>query len=384
MGNNLSVFPDKAAIKEEAGLWVVRMDSRQLDDNEIQELREWVQRSDFHREYLLKLAANWDAMSVLQELGKMFPLPEKEETQTTHSAWSGLNKRIWEILRSPLGIAASGLASLLVVGSLLLLGPEQITGKSGEEYVTAVGERQSYTLEDGTVMSLNTNTRIQVTYSEARRSVSLIQGEATFDVAKSPERPFVVYAGTGLVWAVGTAFNVRHDAGLVDVIVTEGRVKVFSDTSTKDSITPSLKVASDAVEVPAADSPGSERLAQNDQREALLGAGGALRYREVIESFKTMEQEESQRILAWHEGSLVFKGETLEQAVAEISRYTDKKLIIADESLKSLRVGGHYKLDDIDALLASLGQGLGISVDFAQVGGNQIVFSPSTASAPPR
>lgn len=381
MGDNLSVFPDKAAIKEEAGLWIVRMDSRKLDDDEIQELREWVKRSDFHREYLLKLAANWDAMSVLRELGEMFPLPEKEETQTSHSAWSRLNKRIWEILRSPMGIAASGLASLLVAGSLLLFHPEQMRGTSSEEYVTAVGERQSYTLEDGTVMSLNTNTRIQVNYTEARRSVSLLQGEATFEVAKNPERPFVVYAGTGLVWAVGTAFNVRHDAGLVDVIVTEGRVKVFSDTSATDSIAPSLKVASDAVEAPVE---ASSPVAQNDQREALLGAGGALRYREVIESFKTMEQEESQRILAWHEGSLVFKGETLEQAVAEISRYTDKKLIIADESLKTLRVGGHYKLDDIDALLASLGRGLGISVDFTQIDGNQIVFSSSLTSIPTR
>jgi transmembrane sensor len=116
---------------------------------------------------------------------------------------------------------------------------------------------------------------------------------------------------------------------------------------------------------------------QKDQREALLGAGDALRYSEVIESFKTMEQEESQRILAWHEGSLVFKGETLEQAVAEISRYTDKELIISDDSLKDLRVGGHYKLDDIDALLASLGRGLGISVDFAQMDSNQIVLSPT-------
>ena len=381
--DNLSVFPNKAAIKEEAGLWIVRMDSRTLDDNEVQELRAWVQRSDFHREYLLKLAKNWDSMSVLQELGELFPLPEKEIATSTRTGWSKVRNRIREILRSPYGITAGGLATILMVSSLLVGTPEKLTSKS-HEYVTQIGERNSYTLEDGTVVSLNTNTRLEVNYSDARRAINLIQGEATFVVAKNPEKPFVVYAGNGLVWAVGTAFNVRHDAGIVDVIVTEGRVKVFSDTSATDSIAPSIDVASELSDAASAGAgeteSSSEHYAQQDQREALLGAGGALRYREVIESFKTMEHEESQRILAWHEGSLVFKGETLEQAVAEISRYTDKDLVIADDSLKSLRVGGHYKLDDIDALLASLGQGLGITVDFAQVNSNQVVLTPSAIS----
>lgn len=384
--DNLSVFPNKAAIKEEAGLWIVRMDSRKLDEDEIRELKAWVQKSEFHREYLLKLASNWDAMSVLQELGEMFPLPEKEQPLSERTIWSRVKKQLGDILHSPFGLAASGLATLLVVGSLYVVKSEQIQpglAADAHEYVTAIGERNSFTLEDGTVVSLNTNTRLQVTYSDTRRAINLIQGEATFDVAKNPEKPFVVYAGNGLVWAVGTAFNVRHDAGLVDVIVTEGRVKVFSDTSATDSIAPSLDVASDISESPtdkSAENDQPSQYAQKDQREALLSAGGALRYREVIESFKTMEQEESQRILAWHDGSLVFKGETLEQAVAEISRYTDKELIISDDSLKDLRVGGHYKLDDIDALLASLGRGLGISVDFAQAGKNQIVLSPTTTT----
>jgi transmembrane sensor len=381
--DNVSEFPNKAAIKEEAGLWIVRMDSRKLEEDEIQELKDWIQQSNFHREYLIKLANNWDAMSVLQELGEMFPLPEKERPASRRSGWSHVKNQLRGILHSPFGMAASGMAALLVVSSLFVVNPGEIIpgqDRGAQEFVTAVGERHSYTLEDGTVVSLNTNTQLQVTFSDARRAINLIQGEATFDVAKNPERPFVVYAGTGLVWAVGTAFNVRHDAGLVDVIVTEGRVKVFSDTTaTDDSISPSLDVRLDTNEsilVQASESNRTETgYAQKEQREALLGAGEALRYREVIESFKTMEQEESKRILAWHEGSLVFKGETLEQAVAEISRYTDKELIISDDSLKDLRVGGHYKLDDIDALLASLGRGLGISVDFAQMDENQIVLS---------
>ncbi len=66
--DNLAIFPNKGVIKEEAGAWIARLDSGDLCETELQELRLWMQRSDFHREYLLKLAANWDAMGVLQEL----------------------------------------------------------------------------------------------------------------------------------------------------------------------------------------------------------------------------------------------------------------------------------------------------------------------------
>ena len=77
--------------------------------------------------------------------------------------------------------------------------------------------------------------------------------------------------------------------------------------------------------------------------------------------------------LAWQKGALVFKGETLEQAITEIARYTDKELIIVDPSIKNLRVGGHFKTDDIDGLLATFSQGF--DIEHVQVAENKIHFS---------
>ena len=87
-----------------------------------------------------------------------------------------------------------------------------------------------------------------------------------------------------------------------------------------------------------------------------------------------------QGVVAWQQGALIFKGETLQQAVKEISRYTHLQLIIVDPAIMQMRVGGHYKTNDIDSLLASLGRGFGIQID--RVGNNQIHLSASTSAAP--
>ena len=104
-------------------------------------------------------------------------------------------------------------------------------------FETDIGQQASYQLSDGTRITLNTNSELKVDYSQDRRRIYLLRGEAHFDVAKNPQRPFVVYAGEGMVWAVGTAFNVRYQHGsdansqdnYIDVTVTEGTIKVYTE-----------------------------------------------------------------------------------------------------------------------------------------------------------
>ncbi len=363
-GGNITPFPNHAAVKEEAGMWLVRLDGGSLTETDLDALREWIQRSDFHREYLFKLARNWDAMGILEELGQMFPLPEQETEQQEISLAARLLERLlghWQLpSRATLALAAVPLVMLLTFAMFTL---------GGKDYVTGVGEHATYTLDDGTVVHLNTNTKLTVDYSDSRRAITLVHGEASFDVAKNPERPFVVYAHDGLVWAVGTAFNVRDRGDTVDVLVTEGRVKVFSNTL--GSQQPALKMSADVLygqPLPDAKIKSNSIAATADAIkpvEALIGAGQALSYSYVIEAQEDVSEEEFTRKLAWQEGALVFKGETLKEALVEIGRYTNKKLVLADASLASLRIGGHYKTDDIDALLSSLGQGLGLFVEYA-------------------
>ena len=214
-------------------------------------------------------------------------------------------------------------------------------------------------MPDSSHINVNTDSRIEIDFSGDLRIVRLLHGEASFDVAKNPNRPFVVYAGKGMVWAVGTAFNVRYTSSAVDVVVTEGTVKVYAEAESDASI--SLL---------------TEQRAPADRpvvKEVLATAGQSVRYAGAIEEHQTSPSVDFERRLAWREDSLVFQGETLESALQEISRYTSKQLVILDEDIKSLPVGGHFKTDDIDGLLASLGRGFNLKV--AQVGDHRIELS---------
>lgn len=358
--DNIAVFPNKAEIKEEAGAWFVRLETGALDKTELNELQGWIQRSDFHRDYLLEIASTWDAMGALKQLSDFFPLPEKEHLhESSPSRWQHLWDKLAGLWRMPVTMGA---ATAAVVMLALWLAPQQsIDSPDLQTFRTSVGEQATYTLSDGTSVALNTNSQLSVHYSDSRRAITLIRGEANFDVAKNPERPFVVYAGEGMLWAVGTAFNVRHTTSGVDVTVTEGTVKVFSDIrEEQDSALSQADTGKASTGIAGGRAPenGPDPL----PREALLQAGQAIHYTRVIEAVEPVVEEEMERKLAWHKGALIFRGEKLQQAVDEISRYTDKRIVIADSSLNDLRVGGHYKTDDIDTLLDNLGQGLNIQV----------------------
>lgn len=329
---NVATFPNRSAIKEEAGGWITRMDQGALHKDEIAALQVWIGRSDFHREYLLKLATNWDAMGVLEEFAQLFPSPESEPLREHSTRWDSLLAWFKSHRYLPLVTLATAVSLML---SIILLNEGLLFSQETERYLeTAVGEQSRFTLNDGSTVLLNTNSKIQINYSGERRAITLLQGEANFDVAKNPERPFVVYASTGMVWAVGTAFNVRYTIGAMDVTVTEGTVKVFSEIKI-DEIVPVHN------QITGEDRHVSPEIATNT--EALLDAGHSIRYDQILEPAQSIEEEALRRKLAWQQHALIFKGETLEAALVEIARYTDQELIIVDPSIAQLSIGGHYK-----------------------------------------
>ena len=362
---NVTELPNSAAIKEEAGAWLVRIDQGNLNTETIAEFKAWVSRSDFHREYLEKLAGNWDDMALLQELADLFPLAPDEPvfdsggsyTDTTSYPSSFLSRVSYYLRPSITGSAA--LVAIVVIAMLAFMQPSQ----QSTELITQIGQQRNVELQDGTVVVLNTNSHVTVEFTEQHRVVHLLNGEASFDVAKNPQRPFMVYAGEGLVWAVGTAFNVRYTSEVVDVTVTEGTVKVYTQM-TPTMPMPDLSVA-----------PATTRLKHNaltlGEREAVVGAGQSIQYDNIIKTAEpVLSAEVIAQKVAWHQGALVFTGEPLAQALQEIARYTDKELVIADSSIANIRIGGHFKTDDINGLLTVLSQSF--NLDVQQVTENRI------------
>lgn len=183
-------------------------------------------------------------------------------------------------------------------------------------------------------------TRVEVAYREAERSLTIVRGEAAFEVQHDAARPFVVVVGVRRIRAVGTAFNVRLERnGRLEVTVTEGQILVTAP--------------------PRGDSPGAATAAAHQARVA---AGEQLQA-DVSDAqwhVQRLLQEALSSRLAWQRGMLVFDGEPLEAALAEVSRYSEVRFEIRDDSIRAMRVGGFYKSGDIDGLVRSLEQNLGI------------------------
>ena len=222
-------FPDHDIIEDEALEWLVRLDAdHPLNKSEERMLDEWLARSPVHRDALKSLNTFWSSANVLSSLAE------------PSSVIGLLQKRCLAYFQPLMNRRRSATFATLLVLGLMVFGLDGFNLKNNADtnglYVTAVGQQKTVTLADDSVIQLNTNSQVQVDYSQGFRNIRLLQGEAHFDVAKDKSKPFRVYAGSGRVQAVGTAFNVYLRGSDVDVFVTEGRVAVESILNIDDQL----------------------------------------------------------------------------------------------------------------------------------------------------
>jgi transmembrane sensor len=184
-------------------------------------------------------------------------------------------------------------------------------------YRTRIGEMRVIPLNDGSVVTLNTNSEIVVRYSQLQRNIELVQGEALFDVAKNKQRPFIVQTGTTQVRAVGTSFSVKALPDQpVQVLVREGIVEV----KRRDvPVAPTVMVATNGRAIAPIDAP----IVANPVETAEVG-----------------------RELAWRVGRIAFHGEPLGDAAAEFSRYSAVRIQIDDPQVANEKVIGLFVSTD--------------------------------------
>lgn len=329
-------FPDRSRIREEASAWVVRLNGDPLAEDEKARLKAWLDADPLHREALHKLAHVWNDMACMTVLAELFPLEPEPGAK-------GLPRQgMWS--RTTFGAAVATLAAVALTLSLVtgIISPWPETQPVELVYQTATGQQSEVLLKDGSTLTLNTGSEARVRFDGSERGVYLTRGEAHFEVAKNPELPFVVHAGSGSVRAIGTAFNVRLTGERVGVLVEEGTVEVVADThdSTGDASSPNATGKS------------SVRLTES----------GTASYTTTIGKTTYLPREELEQQLAWRKGKWMFEGETLAEVIAEVSRYTDKEIEIIDPAIASLRIGGYFDIGEIDGLMNVLQAGFGIRV----------------------
>lgn len=332
---------DPQQINKEACAWIARLHGTEPSAKELASFRAWMARSPRHKAEVRHLARLWGELNVMTELAV-----GAEATATTGSNWQTL---LGTWFTRPLATAVVGVAAIALVATLLIrpLDPSLVQPLL---HTTAIGEQQLFNLEDGSSLLLNTNSQVRVDYTDTGRDIYLIRGQAHFEVASNPNRPFRVYAGQGMVRAVGTAFSVYVRDSRLLVTVTEGVIELNS----LDHRDPSDNMAADKTSKP-----------DTVERVAVVNAGQHAVFNpadKVVQSLESIDPPALSRKLAWRKGLLRFSGDSLEDVVSEVSRYTATRIVILDPEIRDIRIGGFFRVGETEKMFEALESSFGVEV----------------------
>ena len=306
--------------------WIVRH-NRGLTAEEQDEFSSWLAADPRHGEWWAKRRQAWAEFDVLTEWR---PEHSAEPNPDLLAAPRGRRRRRLKwIVPVTLALAAG------VAVALIVLRPAP-AGKNVPVMAAAAGY-ESRALDDVTVVELNGGAEIEVQFTAAERRLRLVRGEAHFQVAKNPLRPFVVEAGGVAVRAVGTAFNVLLGSQAVDVLVTEGRVRVDPPAAAA-----AARVAPDV---------------SAGQRVVVSLTGGA------APIITAVSDEEIARRLAWQPRLLDFSATPLAEVAAEFNRRNRTQLVLADPALRAMPIVASFRYDNLDGFVRMLEISAGVSAE---------------------
>lgn len=242
-------------------------------------------------------------------------------------------------------------ACLLVVAATLIVSNGWINSADNSpsyRYVTKVGQQKEVIFPDGSTVSLNTNTLLLATYDKENRSIELLRGEAYFDVATDPQRPFRVRVNGREITVLGTAFNIRKQADEFTLAVVEGVVSLH-EAGRKPSSGAELL-----------DGEGDDNL---DVRQAYrIKAGLVARFNVASLQLDVRADPQVAKRATWKNGYIRFVEARLVDVVAELNRYSARPIVIRDSTVKELSLTASLRLDNISRTMAGLKQSLPIDL----------------------
>ena len=343
-------------IEERASQWLARRDGEDWSSADEGEFQAWLAASTHNRVAFLRLDAVWQQANRLRAVGAGIPSgivpPPGEWRQSPffgptpvggHAAgaeggdlqpkslandkgWRSFNARS----RFPVPALAASVLLAVAIALTVYLWP------SGPAYVTPIGGVAAVPMPDGSKITLNTNSEVRVTVTARVRHVELQKGEAFFEVAHDPRRPFVVESGPQRFVAVGTRFSVRRYGQSNRLVVTEGRVRIESaDVAFARDPAPATEVAAGGI-------------AQGTPQGVLVA---------------TKLPADAEIMLSWRSGYLVFKDTALADAVAEFNRYNTTQIVIDDTTVGEIRIGGNFRSTNADAFVRLLEDGFPVRVE---------------------
>ncbi|MCZ8178756.1 MAG: FecR domain-containing protein [Rhizobium sp.] len=303
-------------VTDQALEWVLRLKAREADSTA---LNAWLAEGADRGEALARVLALYDCPELTVATAQTMPTekpPIPASPRPTATSWR----------LSPVALAVA--ASLAVALMVPLLVSGWFLGKRAD-YRTAAGEIVTIDLPDGSRLQMNSQTAVTVDFEDGRRAVSLLQGEAFFEVAHDSTRPFTVTGGFGIVKVTGTAFNVAREAAADVVHLQSGRVMLTRD---------------DTQSSPVALSPG-QTAAVDHSRISFLPA------------------EDGETRLAWREGWIQLSAEPLRAALEEIGRHTDLTIVTLPTAVLDTPVSGSFRIAEAGAAIESVVTAAGARIE---------------------
>lgn len=330
---------DPGNIDTAAGDWFTRRHGDEWTPEVQSQLEHWLSESPLHRVAYLRIEHAWERAERLKVLatGAAHSIPPPGQWARSpffgfRGVRSSRRRRSWTQVTART-LAASLAAAACLIGVWVFV-------SRGPVYRTPVGGLEKLSLADGSTLTLNTDSKIRLEFSDQERRLQLLRGEAFFDVAKDPIRPFIVEAGSRHVVAVGTQFSVRRedDEGDIEVVVTEGVVRIDG-------------------------APGSARV---------LPAGTIAHANAASVLLQKTAAPAAQEALSWRQGVLVFHDLTLAQAAAEFNRYNARQIVVDDPAIAALTIAGSFRANNVEAFVRLLEKGYPVR---AQVEGDRVLLT---------
>jgi transmembrane sensor len=370
-------------IAEEAADWAVTLDAGDLSSDQQLKLADWLLESPRHVEELLIAATLLDALDGV----------DADKSRSVNALISSLPSEVVSIVRDGqqadrenaealngiqaprlpwlqwVGVGAAASMALAIIGFAVApqfaahsIDDVQIADASNDGssgFTTKLGEQRKMTLEDGSIIHVNTQSEVVIRYEDHQRVVELLRGEALFEVAHNPDRPFRVIAGDTIAEAIGTTFNVYRTSDQTTVAVIDGKVAVMTEE--------------DFVNTAVEDEVALDDIGQTDDGRLLLAAGQKA---DITPQEKTVRVAAAnvKAVASWRVGQLIFEGDSLAEIAKQFNRYNRTRIVIADDRLASTEFSGVFDADDPESLIEFLELADSIRVD--RHGSGVIKLSP--------
>jgi transmembrane sensor len=305
---------DAEDVESKAAAWFGRRNFWVWREEDQTEFERWLAQSPSHEIAYWRLVGAWSRTERLSALHRPARAPV-----ASSGVFSPFIRR---------AVAAFGVASILGAAAWAYL-----SEPSARIFQTPLGGRQALTFSDGTVVELNTDTVLRARIDSRHRSAELIRGEAYFKIRHDDRDPFVVTAVGHRIVDLGTEFVIRADAGQIRVSLVTGRARIEAAVGSNQ--------------------PPAMELTPGDVATASATSLSISRKSAV----------ELSNNIAWRRGLLVFKYTPLREAVAEINRYNDEKLVIADASVAGRTIYGTIPTQDVQAFVRVTTGALGLHVE---------------------